>query len=102
MRLVRFLLQSQSHHIAQRSFAALVGHTKRWPETEVKAENVFQYHGVGPTVRWRISLRREVLISAMNFQIAGTTRGLMLARMNCTMSSMDVPGWKIAATPVFL
>src|ERR1700680_2873094 len=32
----------------------------------------------------------------------GTPRGLTLARMNWTMSSMDVPGWKMAATPAFL
>src|SRR6267154_1302409 len=111
-RLVRFLVERQRDQIRERTLIAVMGpdealsakRTEGWKSLPVpggRTDGAFQLPAERSEVgSWHGRVQKLILSAAI--QACGTARPFTLARMNLTISSMAVPGWKTAATPAFL
>ena len=100
-RLVGFLLESKRNQVRDRASDRRDESTRNVVRTVIETREKFSSTTArGPTVLERMSRTRDALISDI-YPAAGTPGAFTCVRMNWTMSSIAVPGWKIAATPIF-
>src|SRR6202030_2183901 len=111
-RLVRFPLQRQRDQICDRTLIAVMGPDetlsakrtqggKGLPVPRGRTDGAFKLLPDSSEVgSWHGRIQKLILRAAI--QACGTACPFTLARMNLTISSMAVPGWKTAATPAFL
>src|SRR3984893_10920564 len=111
-RLVRVLLQRQRDQICDRTLIAVMGpdetlstrRTQGWKSLPVprgRTDGAFELLPDSSEVGSGHGRVQMLMLSAA-IQTCGTACPFTLARMNLTISSMAVPGWKTAATPAFL
>ncbi len=97
--LFRLLHESKRDHVAQRTFASVMSPGEALTGDGGHSREGFPIPGSGSD-RASENVAQAGSADLCHPPAVGTVRGLMLPRINCTMASMAVPGWKIAATPI--